>query len=128
MSAAIVLLVLFAACLHAIWNAIVKSGTDTLLDTVLVTTAAAALALVALPMLPQPAGDSRPYLVASLAAQVIYFRLVAAAYHHGDMSETYPIMRGTAPLLVALASGPFVRSSCCVRSCPFSPSSPSRHS
>jgi drug/metabolite transporter (DMT)-like permease len=39
---------------------------------------------------------------------VIYYRLLAAAYHHGDMSQAYPLMRGAAPLLVALASVPLL--------------------
>ena len=40
--------------------------------------------------------------------QVIYIVLVSKAYKHGDMSLAYPLMRGTAPLLVALASGPLI--------------------
>jgi drug/metabolite transporter (DMT)-like permease len=36
--------------------------------------------------------------------QIAYFVLVARAYRLADMSLTYPVMRGTAPLLVALAS------------------------
>ena len=36
--------------------------------------------------------------------QVVYFVLVASTYRIADMSQTYPIMRGTAPLLVATAS------------------------
>jgi drug/metabolite transporter (DMT)-like permease len=31
-----------------------------------------------------------------------------AAYRNGDMSHAYPLMRGSAPLLVALASGPLI--------------------
>ena len=37
-----------------------------------------------------------------------YFVLVARAYRVADMSLTYPLMRGTAPLLVALASTAWV--------------------
>jgi len=36
--------------------------------------------------------------------QLVYFLLVAAAYRTGDMSYAYPLMRGTAVLLVASAS------------------------
>ncbi|MNO78519.1 EamA-like transporter family protein [compost metagenome] len=96
--------VLFAALLHAAWNAIVKGGSDKLLSTVLITTTAAVLAAPILPFLPQPAPSSWPFLAASVVLQVVYFALVARIYHIADMSQTYPVMRGTAPLLVALLS------------------------
>ncbi|MGY4532617.1 drug/metabolite transporter (DMT)-like permease [Pseudomonas sp. TE3786] len=98
------LVVLLAALLHASWNAIVKGGTDKLLSTVLLTSAAAVLAAMLLPWLPQPAAASWPFLAASVLLHVLYFSLVARAYQLADMSQTYPIMRGTAPLLVALFS------------------------
>ena len=47
---------------------------------------------------------SWPYLVASVSAQLIYRLLLAAAYRTGDLSHAYPLMRGTAPLLVAFGS------------------------
>ncbi|QYE34694.1 EamA family transporter [Polymorphobacter sp. PAMC 29334] len=97
-------IVIFAAALHATWNAIVKGGSDTLLTTVLVTGAAALLATVCLPFLTAPARESWPFIAASAVFQIVYFVLVARAYHLADMSLTYPLMRGTAPLLVALAS------------------------
>lgn len=102
------LVVLFAALLHASWNAIVKGGTDKLLSTVLLTGCGAVMALLLLPWLAQPAAASWPYLGASVGLQVVYFILVARVYHLADMSQTYPIMRGTAPLLVALVSVGFL--------------------
>lgn len=97
-------IVILAAALHAAWNAIVKGGGDTLLTTVLVTGAAALLAIVSLPFLASPARESWPFIAASALFQIVYFVLVARAYRVADMSLTYPLMRGTAPLLVALAS------------------------
>jgi drug/metabolite transporter (DMT)-like permease len=96
--------VLFAAALHASWNAIVKGSVDKLLMTVLVTAAAALIAVVGLPWLQQPAPASWPFLLTSSVLQVIYFILVARTYHIADMSQAYPLMRGTAPLLVTLIS------------------------
>lgn len=43
-------------------------------------------------------------LLASCALQVVYTVLVAKTYQVSDMSQTYPLMRGTAPLLVAAIS------------------------
>ncbi len=97
--------VLFAAFLHAVWNAIVKSGADKQLTTIMITTSAGAIAALLLPFLPQPAAASWPFIAASALAQFAYYGLLAAAYRRGDLSHTYPIMRGTAPLIVAALSG-----------------------
>ena len=101
----VTLIVLFGALLHASWNALVKSSTDKSLDTALIHVlgGAVALPLVWLAGLPPPA--SLPYLAASIIIHIGYYIALAGAYKHGDLGLTYPIMRGLAPLLVALASG-----------------------
>ena len=101
-------IVLFAAPLHASWNAIVKRGTDTLLTTILVTGSAAVIAAIGLPFLPAPAAQSWPWLAASTLLQVGYYVLVARTYQLTDMSASYPLMRGCAPILVALVSTLFL--------------------
>jgi hypothetical protein len=57
--------VLCAAALHASWNAIVKSGGDKLLTTVLVTASASILAVCTLPWRHQPDPASWPFIAAS---------------------------------------------------------------
>lgn len=96
--------VLFAALLHAAWNAIVKAGSDTLLTTILVAGFAALLAGLALPFLEPPAAPSWPYIAASAILQIIYFWLLARNYQVADLSRSYPLMRGCAPLIVAVVS------------------------
>ncbi|TNC71732.1 EamA family transporter [Janthinobacterium lividum] len=108
MSGLVVAVVLFAALLHASWNAIVKSGKDTFLSTVLVSVGAALISLAVLPFVNSPAPASWPWLAASAVAQLAYYSLLAAAYKAGDMSHAYPLMRGSAPLIVALASWPLI--------------------
>ncbi|MET4679931.1 drug/metabolite transporter (DMT)-like permease [Stenotrophomonas rhizophila] len=108
MSLPLFCLVLFAALLHASWNAIVKRGTDTLLTTILVTGSAAVIAAIGLPFLPAPATQSWPWLAASTLLQVGYYVLVARTYQLTDMSASYPLMRGCAPILVALVSTLFL--------------------
>lgn len=108
MSGFVVLIVLFGALLHASWNVIVKSGKDKYLNAVMVCGAAGIIALAFIPFMPLPTAASWPYLVTSTVLQVCYMFLVAAAYSNGDMSLAYPLMRGTPPLLVALASGPLI--------------------
>lgn len=99
-----VYIVLFAALMHAGWNAIVKGGGDKLLSAVMITSAAAVIATVVLPFLVQPARASWPFIAASVSLQILYYALLAAAYRGGDLSHAYPIMRGTAPLIVAAVS------------------------
>ena len=97
------LAVLLGALLHATWNALVKSGGDKQLDLALVHLlgAAASLPLLWFVGLPPPA--SWPFIGASLLIHVAYYVTLNGAYQHGDLGSTYPIMRGSAPLLVALA-------------------------
>lgn len=104
MSATAFNIVLFAALLHASWNAIVKGSDDKLLATVLITIFAAAISAVLLPFVAVPAAASWPYLIVSAVLQTGYFTLVAATYRAADMSLAYPLMRGAAPLIVTLVS------------------------
>lgn len=100
----VVAAVLFGALLHAGWNAMVKAGADKALDTALLNLigALAALPLALLAGLPPPA--AWPWLVASMTIHIGYYAMLAAAYRHGELGLTYPLMRGSAPLVVALAS------------------------
>jgi phosphonate utilization associated putative membrane protein len=95
-------LVLGAALLHASWNAIIKSSRDVMLDTALVAAGAGVLALPLIAFVASPASASWPCLGASAVIHVAYFSTLVAAYRRGDLSHAYPLMRGTAPLLVAL--------------------------
>jgi drug/metabolite transporter (DMT)-like permease len=108
MSSLVVGAVLLGALLHASWNALVKSRTDTFLVTVLVAGGGGLLSALALPFLPAPAAESWPFIALSTVTQLAYYALLVAAYRDGDMSHAYPLMRGSAPLLVALASGPLI--------------------
>jgi drug/metabolite transporter (DMT)-like permease len=108
MSGSVLLVVLCAASLHASWNALVKAGPDKFLSATAVTAGAAVLALAVLPFAGMPAPRSWPWLAASACCQVAYYLLLAQAYRHGEISQTYPLMRGTAPLLVVGASVPLL--------------------
>ena len=100
----VMLAVLLGALLHASWNALIRSSTDRTLDTVLVVAGAAVIAAVALPFTPTPAAASWPFLIASGLIHVVYFMLVALSYRHGELSFAYPIMRGSAPVVSAIAA------------------------
>ena len=103
-----VLAVLFGAALHAGWNALVKSAGDKTVDTALVHFLGAWVALPFLLMVGLPQAASWPFIAASLVIHIGYYIALAGAYEHGELGMTYPIMRGFAPLLVALGSGTLI--------------------
>jgi drug/metabolite transporter (DMT)-like permease len=49
-----------------------------------------------------------PYVLASLVIHVGYYFALAGALKHGELGLAYPLMRGTAPLLVAIGSFVFL--------------------
>ena len=101
-------LVLTGALLHASWNALVKSSSDKTLDTALIHVLCSVLALPALLVLGLPPLHVWPYVLASLVIHVGYYFALAGALKHGELGLAYPLMRGTAPLLVAIGSFVFL--------------------
>lgn len=100
----VTLAVLGAALAHAAWNAMIKSSRDVLLDTTLVILGGAVAAAPLLLVVEPPAPASWPYLAASVAIHIGYYTALVGAYRAGDLSHGYPIMRGVAPLVVALCA------------------------
>lgn len=104
LSGPVVLAVLCGALLHASWNALIKSAPDKALDTGLVHSIGVLFAVPLLAFTGLPDAASWPFLAASALVHVAYYIALAGAYQHGDLGLTYPVMRGCAPLLVALGS------------------------
>ena len=100
----VLVLVLGSALLHASWNAILRSGADRLWSISLMCLASALAALPFAFILPAPAMASWPYAAGSSALQIGYCLFLVRAYRDGQLSQVYPIARGTAPLLVALVA------------------------
>ena len=100
----VVPVVLAAALLHAIWNAIAHAISDRQIGFFLLNVAVGAVAVCFLPFVGVPAAAAWPYLLGSVAVHVVYNLLLLKSYQLGDFGQTYPLARGTAPLLVALAS------------------------
>lgn len=105
MPAPVLAAILFAALLHASWNSALKAQADTFMAALAVTTGAALLGALALPVLVPPDAGSWPFIAVSSLLQIAYYALLAAAYRHADFGHAYPLMRGIAPVLVALAGG-----------------------
>ena len=103
MSIGIMAVLLLGALLHAIWNALIRAGADKTSITILILAGAGVVTACWLPFVPAPAVASWPYLAASILIHVIYFTFVALSYRSADLSFVYPIMRGTAPAISAVA-------------------------
>ena len=104
MTAGVFAMVLGAALLHAVWNALVKVNADRLALVALMQTSQIAVALLVVPFVAFPTPESWPYILASTVLNTAYFVFLINAYRYGDLSHVYPIARGSAPLIVAALS------------------------
>ena len=95
-------MVLLAAVLHATWNALLKGAQDRLATFVLLDLTGVALCVLAVPLLPAPAPASWVFIALSTLIHTGYKLLLIESYRTGgDLSQVYPLARGSAPLLVA---------------------------
>lgn len=100
----VTLAVLAAAAAHAIWNAMIKSSGDVLLDMTLVVFFAGVATAPFLPLVEVPAPAVWPYIGTSMLIHIAYYFALVGAYRAGDLSHGYPLMRGLAPLVTSLCA------------------------
>jgi drug/metabolite transporter (DMT)-like permease len=100
----IFLAVLLAALLHASWNLLVKLDLDRFLALLLISCVLGIMGLAMLMIFPWPAAASAPYYIVSGLLHVGYNMFLARSYRTGDLSQVYPIARGTAPLLTFIGA------------------------
>jgi drug/metabolite transporter (DMT)-like permease len=108
MSIGIFAALIFAALLHAGWNALVRRDDDRNAAAMAVAAGGVVVGLVLVPLLPAMAATAAPYVIGSSFIHVVYYALIARAYRHGDLSVAYPVMRGLAPLLTSIAAAIFI--------------------
>jgi len=60
--------------------------------------------LICILLSPAPAPQSYPYIIAGVALHFGYQVFLLTSYRFGDLSQVYPLARGSAPLIVAVAS------------------------
>jgi len=104
MSTGVFFIIITAALLHAGWNALVKSGVDKSLGVNAVVLGQGLFGAVALLFVPAPNAASWGYILVGAALHIGYQLFLTASYRIGDLTQVYPIARGTAPMLVALVS------------------------
>jgi drug/metabolite transporter (DMT)-like permease len=97
----VTLLVLLAGVLHATWNAMAKAIDDKQVAFGLIGGGCGAAAAVALPFTGMPGGRATVFALVSAAIHIGYNLALMRAYRLGAFGQTYPIARGTSPLLVA---------------------------
>jgi drug/metabolite transporter (DMT)-like permease len=93
--------VLGAAVLHAVWNAVAHGMKDQLVGFALLNGASTACAAVLVCLTPLPDAAAWPFIIGSAVIHVFYQLLLLRSYRLGDFAQMYPIARGTSPLLVA---------------------------
>lgn len=103
----LVLLVLFAALLHAGWNALLRGGADRLWSMTVMCVAIAIVCAVAAMFMVAPAPQSWGYALLSALLHVGYNLFLVRSYRVGDLGQIYPISRGSSPALITLGAALF---------------------
>jgi len=93
--------------MHASWNALLRGGVDRLWSmTVMCLAVAIASVAIALFLAP-PAKASWMYAVFSAGLHVGYNLFLVKSYQVGELGQTYPISRGSSPILITIAASVF---------------------
>ena len=109
MSGPAIALVVCAAVLHAIWNALAKRADNQFVflwsSVSLATLLLLPAGLLRLSAEGTPAAGL-PFVAASVAIHALYFYALGRSYRHGDFSRVYPMARGLGVALVPLVALP----------------------
>lgn len=100
----IIVIVIGAGALHACWNAIAKQVHDSLMAFAWIGLASALIGGLALLLTGLPYRAAIPYVIASGVIHVGYNLGLMNSYRLGAFNQTYPIARGTSPLIVAVGA------------------------
>ncbi len=104
MELSVFLAVLAGAACHAAWNALLKLDLEPVAAMALIGTMSGVICLPLVPVFGFPDAGALPFLAGSVVAHVGYFLGLTRAYRSGDLSQVYPVARGSAPLLTALGA------------------------
>ncbi len=104
MDGSVFLAVLAAAIMHAGWNAVVKGGGDPFVSVTQVSLCSGTVSLLCLPFVDVPRQEAWMWLFLSAALHTAYRLFLIGAYRAGDLAQVYPISRGAAPLMTAVAT------------------------
>ena len=102
MTTEIFLIILFAAFLHAFWNALVKSGDDKLLQMAAVSSGHIPFAIILLFFVNPLSLECWPYLFFGVIFHLGYQLFLVESYKRGGLSQVYPIARASSPVIVTI--------------------------
>jgi drug/metabolite transporter (DMT)-like permease len=103
--------VLFAALLHASWNALLHGNRDRFLSMTWMSIAIAAVATLMTLTTAAPPAAAWPFLSVSGLVHILYNMTLVRSYRRNDLARAYPIARGSSPLLVTLGAALFAHES-----------------
>jgi len=106
MSIQIILLLLAAATMHAVWNSMIKGAGDGVVMASWVYCGSGMLLAPALFFLPPLPAAGWALVALHFCLHMVYKTLLINMYRLGDFSRVFPIARGLAPALVTLAAIP----------------------
>ena len=104
MSLNIFLIVILAAFLHAVWNAMVKREDDKYFSLTAIVLGHVPVSIVVIFLTPALSFQSIPYIFASAIFLAGYEWCLLSAYRLEDYTKVYPIARGTAPVFIVILS------------------------
>lgn len=108
MTTPILLAVLGAAFLHALWNAMIKLGTSKVGAMVVLSVVEVPIGLAVAAFRPALIWEAWPWVIAAGLTHFGYKFFLTSAYQRGDLSRVYPLARGAAPLILALVGWLFL--------------------
>ena len=100
----IVAVVIGAGALHACWNAITKHINDRLIAFAVIGIACTVTGCVGLAFTGMPYQAAIAFAIVSAVIHVGYDLALMNSYRLGSFNQTYPIARGTSPLIVAVGA------------------------
>lgn len=109
-----ILLVLASGMCHAVWSMFTKRSLNKsiFLWSIMMVSTVLLLPVLLIELWTQPlAAGAYALLLLSVALQALYSWLLSITYEMGDLSQIYPVMRGTSTLLIPLIGVIFLKES-----------------
>ena len=104
MSLKVFFAIIFAAFLHAVWNAMVKKGDDKYVSLTAIVLGHLPISIAVIFFTPILSVQSIPYIFISAIFLTGYEWCLLSAYRLEDYTKVYPIARGTAPIFIVILS------------------------
>jgi len=102
MDVKIIVFMLLASFMHALWHTLVKNSGDILISLVAINIVSGSIGVVAIFLVTPPNINVIVILLLSVVVHVLYKLSLAKMYSKGEISCLFPFARGIAPLVAAM--------------------------